>query len=157
MFYINKVSGDKVFVTDTSDNAVDCFNRDELKNVMKENADLVIKGAGVAMTKTGLRFHFSEYKLSEADNLRLKGAKSPICKFVRIPNESEARNHYFCYNCNKELENKQATCKCGAKFIYSGSVETSKNYTVDLSGTKMFYLSVNGAKKMYNEMMLRRY
>lgn len=155
MFYVSKISGNNLYITDTSDNKTDCFSMNDVKDIMLSSPDTVVKGIGVSMNTGKLNFKFTEYKLSEIDILKLSGAKSPICKFCRLPNESSSRNHYYCHNCGKLLNNKQVTCSCGAKFIYQGSSSTSKNYTVDNNGNKFYFLSVNGAKSMFRDKVLR--
>lgn len=44
MFFVNNISGDDVYVTDTADSAVDKYTKEDLKQIMIQNPDLSIKG-----------------------------------------------------------------------------------------------------------------
>lgn len=153
MYYISEIKGDSVYVTDTSDNAVDTFNKAELKKVMTSNPDLVIKGVGISMISSGLKFLFSVYKLSALDELRIAGASAPIVKFTRLDGDKAPRNHYFCYKCNNLLDSNQLICNCGARII-PNNIKASRNYICDSMGNKFFYISVNGARNRFKERII---
>lgn len=44
MFYVSAINGSKISVTDTDDNAVDVYDKEELKRLMCDNPELIIKG-----------------------------------------------------------------------------------------------------------------
>ena len=156
MFYISNIEGDNIFVTDTSDNCVDCFTSNELMGVMLANPDLIVRGVGLSMSQDGqILFGFERFILSELDKLKLSGAKAPIGKYCRLPNESSPRNHYHCFNCNKVVDNKPTMCTCGAKFIWQGMYKSSKSFITSSTGERLLFTSVNGLKNMMKEKRLK--
>lgn len=148
MFYVSAINGSKISVTDTDDNAVDVYDKEELKRLMCDNPELIIKGVGVNYSNAGLSIAFKTYELSVADELRIKGARSANSKFMKGINEKTSRTHYFCYNCNKEIENKAVKCSCGALILWGGMGKQSNGFS-SANGLTYNYMSVKGAKKMY--------
>ena len=104
MFFVSNISGDNVYVTDTADSAVDKYTKEGLKQIMLQNPDLSIKGVGIAATSLReFKFKFTIYELSDTEKARLAGARPPITRFCRLPEDKQARNHYYCANCNSVL------------------------------------------------------
>lgn len=148
MFYVSAINGNKISVTDTDDNAVDVYDKEELKKLMCDNPEITIKGVGVNYSSAGLSIAFKTYELSITDELRIKGARSANSKFMRGINEKSPRTHYFCYNCNKEVEYSAVNCSCGALILWSGLGKQVNGFS-STSGFNYNYMSVKGAKQMY--------
>lgn len=157
MFFVSNISGDNVYVTDTADSAVDKYTKEGLKQIMLQNPDLSIKGVGIAATSLReFKFKFTIYELSDTEKARLAGARPPITRFCRLPEDKQARNHYYCANCNSVLSNdKPVRChKCHKGIIYPSNSPVS-NFTTDLTGTRYFYISINGVRNMMRDRLFR--
>lgn len=157
MYYVSNLTNGKVYVTDTSDGAVDEFTKDELKSLMLSNPDLAIKGVGIkADTVSSFSFRFATYELTENEIKRINGAKTPVTRFGRLPNERQARNHYYCGNCDTLVDNKPNRCpSCKAEIIYPTETKV-KNFITDMSGSRYFFSSVNGARNMLKDRAFRQ-
>jgi hypothetical protein len=157
MYFVSNISGNSVFVTDTSDNTVDEFGKDEMKQVMLQNPDLVVKGVGISATSPReFKFKFTVYELSDTEKARLAGAKPPITKFCRLPEDAQARNHYYCGSCDSVLpNNKPARCPNCHKGIIYPSQSPSANFITDMTGTRYFFSSVNGIRNMLKDRMFK--
>lgn len=157
MFFVSNISGDNVYVTDTADSAVDKYTKEGLKQIMLQNPDLSIKGVGIAATSLReFKFKFTIYELSDTEKARLAGARPPITRFCRLSEDKQARNHYYCANCNSVLSNdKPVRChKCHKGIIYPSNSPVS-NFTTDLTGTRYFYTSINGVRNMMRDRVFR--
>jgi len=152
MLYIQSINGTTINIIDTDDNAVDTCSKDELKEIMLQNPDLVIRGVAIKVASKGIAFKFVEYKLSEAEVLRLQGAKSPTCKFEKHGNISQ--NYYYCPVCNKPVDLNSKACSCGQKFIWN-STKKNTNKVVGSDGSYYYYMSVNGLRAMERDRLFR--
>ena len=157
MFFVSNILGDIISITDTEDGAVENYNKDDVRQIMLSNPDMIIKGVGIAATNPmNLKFKFVVYELSDTERARLAGAKPPITKFCRLPEDIQARNHYYCSSCESVLPNNKPT-KC--PFCHKGIIYPSKtpsaNFTTDTAGVRYFYSSVNGIRNMLRDRMFR--
>lgn len=149
MLYIQSLSGNNCNIVDTDDNVVDTCTKDELKDIIKSNPNIVIKGVGLRKATNGVAFIFREYKLSEAEQLRLLGGKTPLCKF------ENGCNKYYCPNCNSLTKLNQSNCsKCNLVYIWSSTAKNS-NKIVSSTGDTYLYISLNGLKAMERDKMFR--
>ena len=156
MFYVSNVAGDVVSVVDTSDNIEENYNKDSLKQIMFSNPDMVIKGVGIAANNLkDIKFRFVPYELSDTEKARVAGAKPPITRFGKLPDENQPRNHYYCANCDTLLAKKWTHCpKCKAGIIYPSNTPTM-NFVSDTMGTRYFFSSINGIRNMLKDRMFR--
>lgn len=157
MFFVSNILGNVISITDTEDGAVENYSKDDVRQIMLSNPDMIIKGVGIAATNPrDLKFKFAVYELSDTEKARLAGAKSPITKFCRLPEDTQARNHYYCASCNSVLPNNKPTkCPVCHKGIIYPSNTPSANFTTDMAGIRYFYSSVNGVKNMLRDRMFR--
>lgn len=157
MFFVSNILGDSIYVTDTTASAVEEYTKEDLKQIMIKNPDLVIKGVGIAAVSVReFKFKFVIYELTDIEKARLTGAKPPITRFCRLPEDEQARNHYYCSNCDSLLSNnKPARCpRCHKGIIYPSSSPVS-NFTTDWKGTRYFYSSINGIRNMIKDRVFR--
>ena len=149
MLYIQTINGNNCNVVDTDDNVVDACSKNDLKRIITDNPDLVIKGVGLRREKNGVAFIFKEYKLSESELIRLAGGKAPVCKF------EGGRNRYYCPNCNQQVKLNQPSCiNCNIRYIWSNTAKNTNKVT-GLNGDSYLYISLNGLKAMERDRMFR--
>lgn len=156
MFYVSNVSGDIISITDTEDGAVENYSKDNIKQILFSNPDMVIKGVGISATNPkDIKFRFVAYELSATERARLAGGRVPITRFKRLPNETQPRNHYYCAVCDTLLEKTWTHCpKCKAGIIHPSSTP-SVNFVTDSTGVRYFFSSINGVRNMLKDRMFR--
>lgn len=157
MFFVSNISRDEVFVTDTSDNTVEKYTKNDLQQIMLKNPDISIKGVGIApVSFNEFSFRIVTYELSDTEKARLAGAKPPITRFCRLPEDKQARNHYYCSNCDSLLSNDKPTrCpRCHKGILYPSGNPVS-NFTTDWSGTRYFYTSINDIRNMLKDKVFK--
>lgn len=147
MFYVSAKDGNKIYITDTSDNTVECYTAEDLKDVMIKNPSLVIKGVGVSYNGF-LKIGFKVYNLSDNDKLKLLGAKPAIASYNSGSDGGKSGYRYKCHQCGLGVKSPTTKCSCGAYILWKNKA-TEVNSMTDTSGAILKYISVNSAKGLY--------